>query len=129
LQSFLDAHNATDPDQRKAHLKAHVRLLREHIKKLSAKSYWSQFEAAPDFVFLFLPGDHFYNGALESTSGDDVPSSARATMNESLDPSTSGRAQGRGFQAACRAGGSPPPPSPPTTFAATLKQWLSQPIS
>lgn len=66
LQSFLDAHNATDPDKRKAHLETHARLLREHIKKLSAKSYWSQFEAAPDFVFLFLPGEHFYNGALEA---------------------------------------------------------------
>jgi DNA recombination protein RmuC len=66
LQSYLDAHNATDADQRKAHLEAHARLLREHIKKLSAKSYWSQFEAAPDFVFLFLPGEHFYNGALEA---------------------------------------------------------------
>jgi DNA recombination protein RmuC len=65
LQSFLDAHNASDPDQRKKHLQAHARLLREHIKKLSAKNYWSQFEAAPDFVFLFLPGEHFYNGALE----------------------------------------------------------------
>jgi DNA recombination protein RmuC len=65
LQSFFDAHNATDPDERKKHLQAHARLLREHIKKLSAKSYWSQFENAPDFVFLFLPGDHFYNGALE----------------------------------------------------------------
>jgi DNA recombination protein RmuC len=66
LQSYLDAHNATDPDERKRHLGAHARLLREHIKKLSAKSYWSQFEAAPDFVFLFLPGEHFYNGALEA---------------------------------------------------------------
>ena len=65
LQSYLDAHNATDPDERKAHLQAHARLLREHIRKLSAKSYWSQFDAAPDFVFLFLPGEHFYNGALE----------------------------------------------------------------
>jgi DNA recombination protein RmuC len=65
LQSYLDAHNAADPDERKTHLQAHARLLREHIKKLSAKSYWSQFEATPDFVFLFLPGEHFYNGALE----------------------------------------------------------------
>jgi DNA recombination protein RmuC len=65
LQSFIDAHNSADPEERKAHLSAHARLLREHIKKLSAKSYWSQFEAAPDFVFLFLPGEHFYNGALE----------------------------------------------------------------
>lgn len=66
LQSFIDAHNATDPEERKAHLTAHARLLREHIKKLNAKSYWSQFEGAPDFVFLFLPGEHFYNGALEA---------------------------------------------------------------
>lgn len=65
LQSFFDAHNSNDPDERKKHLQAHARLLREHIKKLSAKSYWSQFENAPDFVFLFLPGEHFYNGALE----------------------------------------------------------------
>lgn len=65
LQSFLEVHNATDLDERKRHLEAHARLLREHIKKLSAKSYWSQFEDAPDFVFLFLPGEHFYNGALE----------------------------------------------------------------
>jgi DNA recombination protein RmuC len=66
LQSFFYAHNASDPDERKKHLQGHARLLREHIKKLSAKSYWSQFENAPDFVFLFLPGEHFYNGALEA---------------------------------------------------------------
>jgi DNA recombination protein RmuC len=65
LDSFLAAHAATDTTEREAHLRAHARQLREHIRGLSARSYWSQFEEAPDFVFLFLPGEHFYNAALE----------------------------------------------------------------
>jgi DNA recombination protein RmuC len=69
LQSFLDAYEATDDEQRAAHLQAHARLLREHVRKLSAKSYWSQFEDAPDFVLLFLPGEHFLNAALEADPG------------------------------------------------------------
>ncbi len=69
LTAFLDAYEATDEDQRVAHLKTHARLLREHVRKLSAKSYWSQFPSAPDFVFLFLPGEHFLNGALEAEPG------------------------------------------------------------
>jgi DNA recombination protein RmuC len=69
LQSFLDAHNATDEDERKAHLANHARLLREHVRKLSAKGYWAQFDATPDFVFMFLPGEHFYNAALEADPG------------------------------------------------------------
>jgi DNA recombination protein RmuC len=69
LQSFLDAHNATDEDERKAHLANHARLLREHIRKLSAKSYWAQFDATADFVFMFLPGEHYYNAALEADPG------------------------------------------------------------
>jgi len=66
LQSFLDAYESTDEHQRDAHLQAHARLLREHVRKLSAKSYWSQFADAPDFVLLFLPGEHFLNAALEA---------------------------------------------------------------
>jgi len=69
LQSFLDAYEAPDDDQRDAHLRAHARLLREHVRKLSAKSYWSQFDDAPDFVLLFLPGEHFLNAALEADPG------------------------------------------------------------
>ncbi|MDX6547655.1 MAG: recombination protein RmuC, partial [Gaiellales bacterium] len=47
-------------------LAEHARLLRDHVRKLSARSYWSQFSEAPDFVLLFLPGEHFYNAALEA---------------------------------------------------------------
>src|SRR5206468_3727695 len=48
------------------HMVEHARMLREHIRKLSSRGYWSQWTEAPDFVLLFLPGEHFYNAALEA---------------------------------------------------------------
>jgi DNA recombination protein RmuC len=66
LQAFLDAYDATDEADRDRHMAEHARLLRDHVRKLSARSYWSQFSEAPDFVLLFLPGEHFYNAALEA---------------------------------------------------------------
>ena|SRR5215213_10190638 len=66
LNAFLDAYEARDETTRTQQLAAHARLLREHVKRLSAKAYWDQFDTAPDFVFLFLPGEHFYSAALEA---------------------------------------------------------------
>jgi len=66
LHAFLDAYEARDDEARATALTSHARLLREHVRRLSAKSYWAQFDPAPDFVFLFLPGEHFYNAALEA---------------------------------------------------------------
>ncbi|HEU4702062.1 MAG TPA: DNA recombination protein RmuC [Conexibacter sp.] len=66
LHAFLDAHEAQDETARTTALAAHARLLREHLRRLSAKAYWDQFDSAPDFVFLFLPGEHFWNAALEA---------------------------------------------------------------
>jgi DNA recombination protein RmuC len=66
LQAFLDAYEAGDDAERDRHMREHARLLRDHIRKLSARSYWSQFRDAPDFVLLFLPGEHFFNAALEA---------------------------------------------------------------
>jgi DNA recombination protein RmuC len=65
LQAFLDAYDATDDGERERHMADHARMLRDHIRKLSARGYWAQFPEAPDFVVLFLPGEHFHNAALE----------------------------------------------------------------
>jgi len=66
LHAFLDASEAHDETARTTALAAHARLLREHLRRLSAKAYWDQFAMAPDFVVLFLPGEHFWNAALEA---------------------------------------------------------------
>src|SRR5207244_11362190 len=35
------------------------------MRKLGAKRYGDQFDTPPDLVLMFLPGEHFYNAALE----------------------------------------------------------------
>ena len=65
LDAYLDAVNAETLEQRKAHLQRHVKQVREHVRNLAAKRYWEQFEHAPDFVVLFIPGEHFLSAALD----------------------------------------------------------------
>ncbi len=66
LQGVLDAYEARDEEERARHLRDHARLLRKHVKTLSEKAYWAGLDSAPDFVVLFLPGEHLYGAALEA---------------------------------------------------------------
>jgi hypothetical protein len=65
LTAYLDAVAATSEADRKNALMRHSQQVAKHVDQLSNKTYWQQFQPAPEFVILFLPGDHFFSAALE----------------------------------------------------------------
>ena len=68
LNSYQDAFGAVDEEERAVHLTAHAAAIRNHVNTLGAKAYWSQFADAPDYVVMFIPGEHFLSAALEQDS-------------------------------------------------------------
>jgi DNA recombination protein RmuC len=66
LAAYLDAVDGTmDDGARELLLKDHARQVREHMIGLGSKAYWNQFQPAPDFVVMFLPGETFFSAACQ----------------------------------------------------------------
>ncbi|MEO0643264.1 MAG: DNA recombination protein RmuC [Pseudomonadota bacterium] len=66
LNAYQEAFEADDDGERKRHMELHAKSMRNHVQTLSAKSYQSQFEDAPDYVIMFIPGEHFVTAALDA---------------------------------------------------------------
>lgn len=66
LNAYQEAFEADDDEVRKTALLAHAKSMRNHVQQLGAKSYQSQFDEAPDYVVMFVPGEHFVAAALEA---------------------------------------------------------------
>lgn len=66
LNAYQDAYGAEDEQQRALFLAAHAAAMKAHINSLGNKAYWSQFPDAPDYVIMFVPGEHFLSAALEN---------------------------------------------------------------
>jgi DNA recombination protein RmuC len=64
--AFLAAVEAPDESAREKFLADHARQVRDHFKRLSAKSYWEQFADAPEFVVMFVPGESFFSAAVQA---------------------------------------------------------------
>jgi DNA recombination protein RmuC len=77
LSAYLEAVGASDERTRTARLTEHAAQVKAHVQKLAAKRYWAQFEDAPDFVVLFLPGEAFFAAALDAD-----PSLLEAALGE-----------------------------------------------
>jgi len=65
LDAYLNATQTQDEKQRAESLLKHARNVRERMRELASKAYWSQFRDSPDFVVLFIPGEQFLSAALE----------------------------------------------------------------
>ena len=65
LNAYQDAFGAVDEGERLLALTAHTASMRAHVNSLGNKAYWSQFDDAPDYVIMFVPGEHFLSAALE----------------------------------------------------------------
>jgi DNA recombination protein RmuC len=64
LAAYLDAVDGNGDDgARERLLRDHARQVRDHMVQLGSKAYWHQFEPAPDFVVMFLPGEAFFSTA------------------------------------------------------------------
>jgi DNA recombination protein RmuC len=65
LHGLMAAAAAENEADRELALNEHARLVRNHVQQLSAREYWKQFDASPEFVVLFVPGESFFSAALE----------------------------------------------------------------
>lgn len=65
MKSYLDALEATDDGEKLNKLDGHASAIRSRINDLGSKQYWQQFDPAPEFVVLFIPGEVFFGAALE----------------------------------------------------------------
>lgn len=66
LNAYQAAFEADDEEERLRQLALHAKSMRNHVQTLGAKSYQSQFDDAPDYVVMFVPGEHFVAAALEA---------------------------------------------------------------
>ncbi len=65
INAYMEAVNETDEKKREEHLDRFARNVSDQAKKLSDKAYWAAWEGSPEFVVMFIPGDHFIDAALQ----------------------------------------------------------------
>jgi DNA recombination protein RmuC len=66
LDAFLNSSEEADPSVQIARFVAHAERVKEHLRQLSSKAYWKQFDNSPEFVVCFLPSEALFSAALEA---------------------------------------------------------------
>ncbi|WP_144241157.1 DNA recombination protein RmuC [Fimbriimonas ginsengisoli] len=66
LEAFWDGMNAPNEETRAIRMKAHARLVRDHVRELGQAHYWAGYDSLPDCVIMFLPTEGAFFAALEA---------------------------------------------------------------
>jgi DNA recombination protein RmuC len=65
FDAYREAVSADTEEQRNKALTQHAAQIRSHMVNLASKNYWQQFEKAPEFVVMFIPGESFFAAAVD----------------------------------------------------------------
>jgi len=65
LVAFEQAFDEEDEGRRGDFLYQHAKAMETYAGDLGKKGYWKQFDRSPDFVIMFIPGEHFLSAAAE----------------------------------------------------------------
>ena len=65
LVHFEAAFDEEDEAVRTDLLGQHAAAMKSYANDLGRKGYWRQFDLSPDFVIMFIPGEHFLSAAAE----------------------------------------------------------------
>jgi DNA recombination protein RmuC len=65
LVAFEQAFDEEDETRRGELLLQHAAAMKSYANDLGRKGYWRQFDVSPDFVIMFIPGEHFLAAAAE----------------------------------------------------------------
>lgn len=65
LVAFEQAYDEEDEERRADLLLQHAKAMGAYANDLGRKAYWRQFDLSPDFVIMFIPGEHFLSAAAE----------------------------------------------------------------
>ncbi len=64
LNAYLDMIEAENEEDKKRFAKQHAKAVMRHVKELSSKAYWSQFDNSIDFVVLYMEVEPAFGAAL-----------------------------------------------------------------
>ena len=66
MTAYLHAGETDRQEERSQWMSRHAADVKKHLQQLSAKNYFAQFSPCPEFVIMFLPGEAFFQAALEA---------------------------------------------------------------
>jgi len=66
LDAYMKVFETDNDTEQKLLLNQHARAVKDHLKKLGAKSYWNQFPDSPDYVILYMQIESSFGAAVQT---------------------------------------------------------------